>query len=137
MPRSYLSLRPALVHSHPEMLVMSAQVLDDREMLSLTSRSRATSRATSRTASPTGFSRRDKSLQSSVANVLPERDESKSEQTTNQQDSVRVVNQKSLLPSDGVGVGGTVACESALRSAGTLMSRVRASPSAPRPDGGP
>ncbi|GFN98358.1 hypothetical protein PoB_002486400 [Plakobranchus ocellatus] len=35
------------------------------------------------------------------------------------------------------GVGGTVACESALRSAGTLLSRVRAPPSAPRPDGGP
>ncbi|GFO36360.1 hypothetical protein PoB_006286500 [Plakobranchus ocellatus] len=35
------------------------------------------------------------------------------------------------------GVGGTVACESALRSAGTLPSRVRAPPSAPRPDGGP
>ncbi|GFO08812.1 hypothetical protein PoB_003531700 [Plakobranchus ocellatus] len=32
---------------------------------------------------------------------------------------------------------GTVACESALRSAGTLLSRVRAPPSAPRPDGGP
>ncbi|GFO01598.1 hypothetical protein PoB_002810300, partial [Plakobranchus ocellatus] len=32
------------------------------------------------------------------------------------------------------GVGGTVACESALRSAGTLLSRVRAPPSAPRPD---
>ncbi|GFN79964.1 hypothetical protein PoB_000647000 [Plakobranchus ocellatus] len=35
------------------------------------------------------------------------------------------------------GVGGTVACESALRSAGTLLSRVRAPPSAPRPDEGP
>ncbi|GFO30809.1 hypothetical protein PoB_005731400 [Plakobranchus ocellatus] len=35
------------------------------------------------------------------------------------------------------GVGGTVACESILRSAGTLLSRVRAPPSAPRPDGGP
>ncbi|GFN80391.1 hypothetical protein PoB_000689700 [Plakobranchus ocellatus] len=34
-------------------------------------------------------------------------------------------------------VGGTVACESALRSAGTLLPRVRAPPSAPRPDGGP
>ncbi|GFN95883.1 hypothetical protein PoB_002238900 [Plakobranchus ocellatus] len=34
------------------------------------------------------------------------------------------------------GVGGTVACESALRSAGTFLSRVRAPPSAPRPDGG-
>ncbi|GFO07554.1 hypothetical protein PoB_003405900 [Plakobranchus ocellatus] len=34
-------------------------------------------------------------------------------------------------------VGGTVACESALRSAGTLLSRVRAPPSATRPDGGP
>ncbi|GFN76473.1 hypothetical protein PoB_000297900 [Plakobranchus ocellatus] len=34
-------------------------------------------------------------------------------------------------------VGGTVACESTLRSAGTLLSRVRAPPSAPRPDGGP
>ncbi|GFO22575.1 hypothetical protein PoB_004908000 [Plakobranchus ocellatus] len=35
------------------------------------------------------------------------------------------------------GVRDTVACESALRSAGTLLSRVRAPPSAPRPDGGP
>ncbi|GFO23643.1 hypothetical protein PoB_005014800 [Plakobranchus ocellatus] len=35
------------------------------------------------------------------------------------------------------GVGGTVACESALRSVGTLLSRVRAPPSASRPDGGP
>ncbi|GFO08010.1 hypothetical protein PoB_003451500 [Plakobranchus ocellatus] len=35
------------------------------------------------------------------------------------------------------GVGGTVASESALRSAGTLLSRVRAPPSAPWPDGGP
>ncbi|GFO18699.1 hypothetical protein PoB_004520400 [Plakobranchus ocellatus] len=35
------------------------------------------------------------------------------------------------------GVGGTVACESALRSAGTLLSRVRAPPSAPRHVGGP
>ncbi|GFN87844.1 hypothetical protein PoB_001435000, partial [Plakobranchus ocellatus] len=34
-------------------------------------------------------------------------------------------------------VGDIVACESALRSAGTLLSRVRAPPSAPRPDGGP
>ncbi|GFO26705.1 hypothetical protein PoB_005321000 [Plakobranchus ocellatus] len=31
----------------------------------------------------------------------------------------------------------TVAYESSLRSAGTLLSRVRALPSAPRPDGGP
>ncbi|GFO28174.1 hypothetical protein PoB_005467900 [Plakobranchus ocellatus] len=36
-----------------------------------------------------------------------------------------------------VGVGGSLACESALRSAGTLLSRVRAPPSAPRPGGGP
>ncbi|GFN77502.1 hypothetical protein PoB_000400800 [Plakobranchus ocellatus] len=35
------------------------------------------------------------------------------------------------------GVSGTVACESALRSAGTLLFRVRAPPSTPRPDGGP
>ncbi|GFN83493.1 hypothetical protein PoB_000999900 [Plakobranchus ocellatus] len=35
------------------------------------------------------------------------------------------------------GVGGTVASESALRSAGALLSRVRALPSAPWPDGGP
>ncbi|GFO28583.1 hypothetical protein PoB_005508800, partial [Plakobranchus ocellatus] len=35
------------------------------------------------------------------------------------------------------GVGGTVASESALRSAGTLLSRVRAPPTAPWPDGGP
>ncbi|GFO01610.1 hypothetical protein PoB_002811500 [Plakobranchus ocellatus] len=35
------------------------------------------------------------------------------------------------------GVGGTVDSESALRSAGTLLLRVRAPPSAPRPDGGP
>ncbi|GFN98091.1 hypothetical protein PoB_002459700 [Plakobranchus ocellatus] len=36
----------------------------------------------------------------------------------------------------GGGVYGIVASESALRSAGTLLSRVRASPPAPRPDGG-
>ncbi|GFO49839.1 hypothetical protein PoB_007634400 [Plakobranchus ocellatus] len=35
------------------------------------------------------------------------------------------------------GVGGTVASESALRSAGTILSRVRAPPPAPWPDGGP
>ncbi|GFO40001.1 hypothetical protein PoB_006650600 [Plakobranchus ocellatus] len=35
------------------------------------------------------------------------------------------------------GVGGTVASESALRSAGTLLSRVRAPPPVPWPDGGP
>ncbi|GFO21102.1 hypothetical protein PoB_004760700 [Plakobranchus ocellatus] len=34
-------------------------------------------------------------------------------------------------------VDGTVARESALRSAGTLLSRVRAPPSAPSPGGGP
>ncbi|GFN97836.1 hypothetical protein PoB_002434200 [Plakobranchus ocellatus] len=34
-------------------------------------------------------------------------------------------------------IGGTVASESALRSAGTLLSWVRASPPAPWPDGGP
>ncbi|GFN78836.1 hypothetical protein PoB_000534200 [Plakobranchus ocellatus] len=34
-------------------------------------------------------------------------------------------------------VGGTVDSESALRSAGTLLSRVRAMPPAPWPDGGP
>ncbi|GFO18614.1 hypothetical protein PoB_004511900 [Plakobranchus ocellatus] len=34
-------------------------------------------------------------------------------------------------------VGGTVASESALRSTGTLLSRVRAQPPAPWPDGGP
>ncbi|GFO30561.1 hypothetical protein PoB_005706600 [Plakobranchus ocellatus] len=34
-------------------------------------------------------------------------------------------------------VGGTVASESALRSAGTILSRVRAPPPAPWPDGGP
>ncbi|GFO35658.1 hypothetical protein PoB_006216300 [Plakobranchus ocellatus] len=39
---------------------------------------------------------------------------------------------------DGMwGVGSTVACESALRSAGTLLSRVRAPLPAPWPDGGP
>ncbi|GFO28642.1 hypothetical protein PoB_005514700 [Plakobranchus ocellatus] len=35
------------------------------------------------------------------------------------------------------GAGSTVACESALRSAGTLLSRVRAPLPAPWPDGGP
>ncbi|GFO03485.1 hypothetical protein PoB_002999000 [Plakobranchus ocellatus] len=35
------------------------------------------------------------------------------------------------------GVRGTVACESALRSAGTLLSRAGAPPSVPRPDRGP
>ncbi|GFO26214.1 hypothetical protein PoB_005271900 [Plakobranchus ocellatus] len=38
---------------------------------------------------------------------------------------------------EGRGVGSTVACESALRSAGTLLSPVRAPPPAPWPDGGP
>ncbi|GFO00452.1 hypothetical protein PoB_002695700 [Plakobranchus ocellatus] len=42
-----------------------------------------------------------------------------------------------LYSSSQPGVGSTVACESALRSAGTLLSRVRASPRGPRPDGGP
>ncbi|GFN83696.1 prolyl 4-hydroxylase subunit alpha-1-like protein [Plakobranchus ocellatus] len=36
-----------------------------------------------------------------------------------------------------LGVGGTVASESTLRSAGTLLSRVRAPPPAPWLDGGP
>ncbi|GFO38112.1 hypothetical protein PoB_006461700 [Plakobranchus ocellatus] len=40
-----------------------------------------------------------------------------------------------LLPNGGV--GGTVASESALRSAGTILSRVRTPPPAPWPDGGP
>ncbi|GFO08026.1 hypothetical protein PoB_003453100 [Plakobranchus ocellatus] len=40
-------------------------------------------------------------------------------------------------PQDHWGVGGTVASDSALRSAGTLLSRVRAPTSATRPDGGP
>ncbi|GFO03626.1 hypothetical protein PoB_003013100 [Plakobranchus ocellatus] len=35
------------------------------------------------------------------------------------------------------GVGGTVVSESTLRSAGTILSRVRAPPQAPWPDGGP
>ncbi|GFN79606.1 hypothetical protein PoB_000611200 [Plakobranchus ocellatus] len=35
------------------------------------------------------------------------------------------------------GIGSTVACESALRSAGTLLSRVRAPLPAPWPDRGP
>ncbi|GFN83539.1 hypothetical protein PoB_001004500 [Plakobranchus ocellatus] len=34
-------------------------------------------------------------------------------------------------------VGGTVACQSALTSAGTLLTLVRAPTSAPRPGGGP
>ncbi|GFN77344.1 hypothetical protein PoB_000385000 [Plakobranchus ocellatus] len=42
-----------------------------------------------------------------------------------------------LMSKIGGGVGGTVASESALRSAGTLLSRVRAPPPAPCPDGGP
>ncbi|GFN94107.1 hypothetical protein PoB_002061300 [Plakobranchus ocellatus] len=37
----------------------------------------------------------------------------------------------------GGGVGSTVACESALRSVGTFLSRVRAPLPAPWPDGGP
>ncbi|GFO10098.1 hypothetical protein PoB_003660300 [Plakobranchus ocellatus] len=37
----------------------------------------------------------------------------------------------------GGGVGGTVVSESALRSAGTLMSRARAPLPAPWPEGGP
>ncbi|GFO30507.1 hypothetical protein PoB_005701200 [Plakobranchus ocellatus] len=43
---------------------------------------------------------------------------------------------KSLVLCAG-GVSSTVISESALRSAGTLLPRVRAPPSAPRPDGGP
>ncbi|GFO29575.1 hypothetical protein PoB_005608000 [Plakobranchus ocellatus] len=42
-----------------------------------------------------------------------------------------------LLFFDLKGVGGTVVSESALRSAGTLLSRVQAPPPAPWPDGGP
>ncbi|GFN86085.1 retrovirus-related pol polyprotein from type-1 retrotransposable element r2 [Plakobranchus ocellatus] len=45
-------------------------------------------------------------------------------------------NNKLIRRTDG-GVGSTVACESALRSAGTLLSRVRAPLPAPWPDGGP
>ncbi|GFN79341.1 hypothetical protein PoB_000584700 [Plakobranchus ocellatus] len=44
---------------------------------------------------------------------------------------------KSVKFSNDRGVGSTVACESALRSAGTLLSRVRAPLPAPWPDGGP
>ncbi|GFN90903.1 nuak family snf1-like kinase 1 [Plakobranchus ocellatus] len=40
-------------------------------------------------------------------------------------------------PSKPSGIDDTVASESALRSAGTLLSRVRAPPPAPRPEGGP
>ncbi|KAK3779389.1 hypothetical protein RRG08_052609 [Elysia crispata] len=74
---------------------MSAQVLDERERLSLTSRSRATSRATSRTASPTGGSKthRDKSLQPSLPNIVPEREEAlgKVDQSHHQEESARVI----------------------------------------------
>ncbi|GFO43615.1 hypothetical protein PoB_007012000 [Plakobranchus ocellatus] len=44
---------------------------------------------------------------------------------------------KAKVVCDIRGVCGTVASESALRSAGTLLSRVRAPPPAPWPDGGP
>ncbi|GFO48233.1 hypothetical protein PoB_007473800 [Plakobranchus ocellatus] len=44
--------------------------------------------------------------------------------------------ERSCMAASG-GVGGTVVCESALRSAGTLLSRVRALLLAPRPDRGP
>ncbi|GFN82104.1 hypothetical protein PoB_000861000 [Plakobranchus ocellatus] len=44
---------------------------------------------------------------------------------------------QTFRPSISGGVGSTVACESALRSAGTLLSRVRAPLPAPWPDGGP
>ncbi|GFN96461.1 hypothetical protein PoB_002296700 [Plakobranchus ocellatus] len=40
-------------------------------------------------------------------------------------------------PSGSLGVSGTAVSESALRSAGTLLSRVRAPLPAPWPDGGP
>ncbi|GFN74984.1 hypothetical protein PoB_000149000 [Plakobranchus ocellatus] len=43
--------------------------------------------------------------------------------------------EKEALPRGGV--SSTVACESALRSAGTHLSRVRAPLPAPWPDGGP
>ncbi|GFO18666.1 hypothetical protein PoB_004517100 [Plakobranchus ocellatus] len=48
----------------------------------------------------------------------------------------RLVQSSSTLRGLG-GVGSTVACESVLRSAGTLLSRVRAPLPAPLPDGGP
>ncbi|GFO40083.1 hypothetical protein PoB_006658800 [Plakobranchus ocellatus] len=41
------------------------------------------------------------------------------------------------LQSHAWGVSGTVTCESVLRSAGTLLSRVLAPPPAPWPDGRP
>ncbi|GFO05205.1 hypothetical protein PoB_003171000 [Plakobranchus ocellatus] len=41
------------------------------------------------------------------------------------------------LPLSGRGVDGTVASESALRSAGNILSGVRAPPLAPWPDRGP
>ncbi|GFR77445.1 hypothetical protein ElyMa_000508900 [Elysia marginata] len=71
---------------------MSDLVLDERERLSLTSRSRATSRATSRTASPTGGSRshREKTSQPTLPNNLPEREEGKGDQSK-QLDNVRVI----------------------------------------------
>lgn len=71
---------------------MSAQVLDERERLSLTSRSRATSRATSRTASPTGGFRthREKAGHPPLSNDLAEGEEGKGDQSR-QQDNVRVI----------------------------------------------
>ncbi|GFO20027.1 hypothetical protein PoB_004653200 [Plakobranchus ocellatus] len=51
--------------------------------------------------------------------------------------SILVRNRINGGPDSFGGVDGTVASESALRSAGTLLSWVRAPPSAPRPDGGP
>ncbi|GFO47862.1 hypothetical protein PoB_007436700 [Plakobranchus ocellatus] len=44
---------------------------------------------------------------------------------------------KVVVPVLNGSIGGTVACESALKSAGTFLSRVRAPPSVPWPDGGP
>ncbi|RUS91957.1 hypothetical protein EGW08_000359 [Elysia chlorotica] len=73
---------------------MSAQVLDERERLSLTSRSRATSRATSRTASPTGGARshKEKTLHASIPNIVPEREEGLGKgDNSNHKDSARVI----------------------------------------------
>ncbi|GFO50290.1 hypothetical protein PoB_007679500 [Plakobranchus ocellatus] len=49
---------------------------------------------------------------------------------------ISVIDEKTVRGWGG-GVGGTVASESALRSAGTFLSRVRAPLPAPWPDGGP
>ncbi|GFO30423.1 hypothetical protein PoB_005692800 [Plakobranchus ocellatus] len=71
-----------------------------------------------------------------VSDCSPLKSGEKTVSTGEAQDSYNSFCQPTLL-NEIRGVGGTVASEAALSSAGTLLSRVRAPPSAPRSDGGP